>query len=221
MPGAVSCCKEPCDGSPCHIECVVSTADREDCDCHCHGEYHGRGAASAGGDKVSLRERISRYKRRHLRALSDDELEDRFRNVDWSDAEDVVALTKEIDRRDRAEKAGHRRKASRQAKHDEWYLIANAEMEQAESSDYVRGEMFSKRGARLAEKRGVTEIDLWRMSRQRADVYASDELKEWWDRHDGGHSRTTPGDVRRQAKLNAQHERDRYDERSPYPGLVP
>lgn len=223
MPGAASCCTQPCDGSRCHIECAVSTTDKDECTCHCHGEFHGLGARAAGGAKVPLRERINRTRRAHqLRRLSDDELEEKFRAVDWTDLGEVERVAREVDRRERTGKTKARAKSRRQDEQAEWHQIANAEMESAESSDYVRGVMFSKQGARLAEKRGVTELDLWRMSRARADVYASEELQEWWDRHDGGHPRTMPGEVRRQRAASNRSEREAYEEhRSPYPGLVP
>lgn len=220
----MSCCTEPCDGSRCHIECVVSTIDREECTCHCGGEFHGTGARAAGGPRVPLRERVANTRQAiKLRRLDDDQLGRRLAEVDWSNTAEVLALAKESDRRDRASSSAKRRRIAKQDAHDSWHEIAHAQMSEAEASEFTAGNLFSKRGARLASQRGVTEIDLWRMSRTRANAYASDELKEWWDRHDGGHPRTTPRDVRADRARNARYERDQADEHAgnPYPGVYP
>jgi hypothetical protein len=262
----MSCCTNPCDGSPCHWECVVS--DSPDCDCHCHGEHHGWGAfngdpanfeklrkweAGPAGKAARARVedlRLKRYARNHpgerppsraraklaevrearqvkkagrsLRGLSDEEMAHRFATLDWADERQVVAVSREMDRRDKATKAAAEREESkaataartasrRQAETLEHHTRLEAAYVQAEND--TNGHMLSRAGQRA----GIDPKSLWTGPEARARKYASEELNEHWDKH----GRVTVGHVKAEARRSRQAEQEAHEaEFGPYSHLT-
>lgn len=196
------CCKPPCDGSTCHVACVVSATDREECGCHCHGEYHGIGYKAAGGAKTPLRERVANARRViKLRRLSDDDLAARAAALDWDDKAAVASVMRETDRRDRAAALRTRARSKSLDAHTQHAEAAQAQYQVAEEE--TRGHMLSKAGQRA----GVRELDLWNMNERTARKYASEELNEWWD----AHPRITKGKIKADARANRRALEDAHE----------
>lgn len=108
------CCIKPCDGSRCHLSCVLSEEPVDECDCHCGGENHSLAivnpSAALTGEKAKakwgpLARQLHKVNRSRLAKLSDEELEAKIAKLDWSKKNAVIMYAQEADRRDKA-KAG-------------------------------------------------------------------------------------------------------------------
>lgn len=149
--------------------------------------------------------------------MSDEQLAHALDHADFNDTEHITALSREADRRDKADKDQARTEATkakaaarRRDEHDDWYVAAQGQYLAAEEE--TRGHMLSKAG----EHAGVREIDLWGMNERTARKYASEELNEWWDTH----PRITQATARKEARKSAFVEREAYEaEHGPYSSI--
>ncbi|MDB4872808.1 MAG: hypothetical protein JWL97_3812 [Gemmatimonadales bacterium] len=123
-----------------------------------------------------------------VRAMSTEQIN---KLIDWDDDESVLTFLAELNRRekqaDAKRSAAERRKAKAAREREEHYLAVHNAHEQAENE--TRGHMLSPAG-RAA---GVHPRTLFTGPRARADKYASEELRNWWDEH----GRMTVTDYRR------------------------
>lgn len=123
-----------------------------------------------------------------LRALTDAQLAGAFGRGEITMAE----LERECDRRERAE----RTRAAQARRYAEWRDYHHAEFVAAE--DYCRGNMLSAAGKRA----GTDPARLWCGAEDKAYMYASEELREWWL----AHPRLTPGEWDRQRRASERAE---------------
>lgn len=200
-------------------------ADKDDCDCHCEGEFHGMGlSADEPAEKFrgNMRERIAagkaalrnRRDAKHLRGVSDDEL-NRYlhRAFEADDQAAIKNLAREADRRDRTERARGKRRSEAvefESEIERQYLAAE---------EATNGYMVNKKGQRA----GIDPKTLWEGSEARARKYASEELLDYWDGQGDvkGHRRYTLAEQRRQlAKDRAAQEESYQAEHGPYAHLI-
>jgi hypothetical protein len=108
-----------------------------------------------------------------LKSLTDDALTERYAAAD--EAEVIVAIVAEMDRRERKTRQSAKDAARWAAVYDEWAVAAHAQYLAAE--DICRGNLVNK--ASLAD---VTDpFSLWTGSRAWAERCATEELREFWD----------------------------------------
>jgi hypothetical protein len=109
-----------------------------------------------------------------LRNLTSEQLDEMF--AAETDTDTIIALVKEMDRRERAERKARRERERRERIRNDYavaqhaaYLLADAE---------CRGNLLSKAGIKAGIK---DEHVLWTGRESVARKYASEELNEWWD----------------------------------------
>ena len=135
-----------------------------------------------------------------LRTITDADLEAML-GTD-ADADTIVALVAEMDRRERAARKAARERARRAAIRAEWELYQHAQYLAADA--VCRGNLLSKAGL----KAGVSEQSLWTGRATTARKYASEELNEFWD----ANPRLTVTEYARQRAAEARIARREYRE---------
>jgi hypothetical protein len=142
-----------------------------------------------------------------IRQLTDSELADA-----WSAGRiDLPALEAEAGRRDRAEKAAAKRRASSRARHAEWEAAAYANYLAADA--HCRGFLLSDAGKRAGRDPWPM---LWEGSRETADRLASDDLITWWD-----YTSERPPSAAEYAKAKRQAAAEQAARTSPAPSATP
>jgi Protein of unknown function (DUF3631) len=121
---------------------------------------------------AAVAERTSGRPAATLAGYSDDELAEWFGAS--TDEHWHAVLLAEMDRRDQAERG---RRDARQDSREEWHRMAHAQWLQAERE--CCGVLVNARG-RAA---GIDPFSLWSGPEHRAEIYASEELREWWRTH--------------------------------------
>lgn len=131
-----------------------------------------------------------------LRGMSDDDLIAAYH----ADPDDELTRTRvlaECARRDRAA----RDQAEREQVYAAWHGAAYSDYLTAEAE--CRGELVSRRGVAAGVRDGFA---LWAGPRWVADLYATEELRDWWDLH----PRLTITEYRRQLAAQARAAREEW-----------
>lgn len=109
-----------------------------------------------------------------IRAMTDEQL---AKSVDWNDPKSVKAFIGEAERRDRADARKRARMDKAARDRDDHTIAVEAAYLQAEHE--TRGNLLSKAG----KAAGVDPKSLWTGSERRANKYASEELRAYFDKH--------------------------------------
>lgn len=214
-----------CAGAPCHWQCAVSTDPKSQCGCHCKGRFHG--VAAPDPPTGTLRERIAHAKAnwragrdaKALRSYDDEALAASLNKAFAADDKKAIrALSREAERRDRADQraisraeAKQRTAARRNADTLEHHTRAEAAYRVAE--DETNGHMLSRAG----QAKNIDPKALWSMPEARARKYASEELNEHWDKH----GRLTVAASKAEARRSRQAEEEAHEaEFGPYSHLT-
>ena len=132
---------------------------------------------------------------RDLRELTDEALAEVYGS---GDEDTQAAVLREAARRDRKSAQTERDKARWAAVNAAWQDWSNAQISAAEHE--CRGHLLNKAG----KAAGVNVWSLWSGPASRAMRYASEELREFWQKH----PRLTVSDFRAQMRAAQQAERD-------------
>lgn len=113
-----------------------------------------------------------------LRSMSDRELEAHFERSDvGNNGRAVTQVTRELERRETAREAKASRAAARASDDEEYRLYLEGQWTLAEEA--TRGNLVNKKG----EARGIDGRSLWTASNATRQRYASEELRDYWNRH--------------------------------------
>jgi hypothetical protein len=127
------------------------------------------------------------------RELDESELAELYAETDGGVIRATVRA--ECERRDRAA----RQRRDRAALVEEWFLKAHAQYLAA--SKECNGRLLSRKGRETAH---VTEWSLWSGSEKRVELYASEELREYW----GTYPRVTVTEYLEQVRRERKAERE-------------
>lgn len=177
-------------GIPARLHAIVS-GDRNvclDCERECGGNAGRCRCCQAGRQTGMLPEALADYPDAVI--------------ADWYGAADTAqwreVLEREMTRRDRSDRASEGRSTPPP---EEWHLAAHAQWQDAET--VCAGVLLNARGVQA----GIDPFTLWSGPQDRAEAYASEELREYWRLH----GRTDITTWRKHAGAERRDWRDRKD----------